>query len=280
MLTDPHFIARDAIVRVADPKFGELAMQNVVPKLSATPGSIRWTGPALGQHNDEVYGDLLGLSEDERARLTADGCRSSDRGDASARGSDPARRRSSSSSTWSRPTSATGRSPTRTAGSRPPAPARPGSSPRPARRRCPSSSPRSSSPAVARTPAGSRSRCRAWWRSRRARPGRRSRTSPPPSRASWSSASSTRRRSSAPRSPSSLRARGIDTTYVVGFSTSGCVRASALDALQHGFRPLVVADACGDRDAATHDQNLFDLDAKYADVISEAEALIQLGATP
>lgn len=75
-----------------------------------------------------------------------------------------------------------------------------------------------------------------------------------------------------------LRQRGIDTTYVVGFSTSGCVRASALDALQHGFRPLVVAEACGDRDAATHDQNLFDLDAKYADVISETEALNQLGA--
>ena len=73
MLTDPHFIARDAIVRVADPKFGELAMQNVVPKLSATPGSIRWTGPELGQHNDEVYGELLGLSDDERAKLSADG---------------------------------------------------------------------------------------------------------------------------------------------------------------------------------------------------------------
>jgi len=73
MLTDPHFIARDAIVRVPDPKFGELAMQNVVPKLSATPGSIRWTGPELGQHNDEVYGDLLGLSDDERAKLAADG---------------------------------------------------------------------------------------------------------------------------------------------------------------------------------------------------------------
>lgn len=71
----------------------------------------------------------------------------------------------------------------------------------------------------------------------------------------------------------SLREMGVDTTYVVGFSTSGCVRATALDALQHGFRPLVVADACGDRDAATHEQNLFDLDAKYADVISESDAL-------
>ena len=77
-----------------------------------------------------------------------------------------------------------------------------------------------------------------------------------------------------------MRARGIDTTYVVGFSTSGCVRASALDALQHGFRPLVVAEACGDRDAATHDQNLFDLDAKYADVISEAEVTHEPRSTP
>ncbi len=73
MLSDPHFIAREAIVRVADPKFGDLAMQNVVPKLSATPGSIRWTGPELGQHNDEVYGELLGLSADARARLASAG---------------------------------------------------------------------------------------------------------------------------------------------------------------------------------------------------------------
>ncbi len=74
---------------------------------------------------------------------------------------------------------------------------------------------------------------------------------------------------------STLRAQGIDTTYVLGFSTSGCVRATALDALQHGFRPLVIAEACGDREERTHEQNLFDLDAKYADVISEAEALAQ-----
>ncbi len=69
MLTDPHFEAREAIVRVPDESFGSLAMQNVVPKLSATPGSIRWTGPELGQHNGDVYGDLLGLSEEERAAL-------------------------------------------------------------------------------------------------------------------------------------------------------------------------------------------------------------------
>ena len=74
------------------------------------------------------------------------------------------------------------------------------------------------------------------------------------------------------------RAAAIDTDVVLGFSTSGCVRATALDALQHGFRPMVVADACGDRDATTQEQNLFDLDAKYADVISEADAIAQLTA--
>lgn len=82
---------------------------------------------------------------------------------------------------------------------------------------------------------------------------------------------------------STLRAMGVDTTYVLGFSTSGCVRATALDALQHGFRPLVVAEACGDREATVHDANLFDLDTKYADVISEADALAHFadqGATP
>ncbi|MEQ6903588.1 isochorismatase family protein [Nocardioides sp. YIM 152588] len=75
---------------------------------------------------------------------------------------------------------------------------------------------------------------------------------------------------------SSLRARGVDTAVVLGFSTSGCVRATALDALQHGFRPLVVRDACGDREPATHEQNLFDLDAKYADVVTESEILVYL----
>lgn len=69
MLADPHIAAREAIVRVPHPDFGELPMQNVAPRLSADPGSVRWAGPALGQHNDEVYGTLLGLSEAERAQL-------------------------------------------------------------------------------------------------------------------------------------------------------------------------------------------------------------------
>ncbi len=76
----------------------------------------------------------------------------------------------------------------------------------------------------------------------------------------------------------SLTASGIDTLYICGLSTSGCVRASATDAMQHGFRPLVVADACGDREPAIHQANLLDLRAKYADVVELEEALAQLRA--
>ena len=70
-----------------------------------------------------------------------------------------------------------------------------------------------------------------------------------------------------------LRTAGVDTVVVTGFSTSGCVRASALDALQHDFVPLVVRDACGDRDPRPHEAALFDLDQKYADVVGEDEVL-------
>lgn len=69
-----------------------------------------------------------------------------------------------------------------------------------------------------------------------------------------------------------LHAKKIDTLLVTGMSTSGCVRATALDALQHGFAPFVVRDACADRHPAPHESNLFDLQAKYAEVISELEA--------
>jgi maleamate amidohydrolase len=75
-----------------------------------------------------------------------------------------------------------------------------------------------------------------------------------------------------------LTARGVDTTVIAGVSTSGCVRASATDALQHGFRPVVVGDACGDRTAAVHDANLFDLNAKYADVTTVESAVAQFAA--
>jgi len=65
MLADPHFAAREAIVRVPHPDLGEFPMQNVVPKLSATPGSVRSVGPELGAHNRAVWCDLLGLASDE-----------------------------------------------------------------------------------------------------------------------------------------------------------------------------------------------------------------------
>lgn len=59
----------------------------------------------------------------------------------------------------------------------------------------------------------------------------------------------------------------IDTLIITGFSTSGCVRASALDAMQHGFAPFVVSDACADRNDKPHQANLFDLQAKYAEIV-------------
>lgn len=73
MLEDPQFQARDSIVRVHHPEFGEIAMQNVAPKLSATPGAVRHPGPALGEHNDYVWGNLAGRSEGEIAALKARG---------------------------------------------------------------------------------------------------------------------------------------------------------------------------------------------------------------
>jgi len=69
MLADPHFIAREAIVTTMHPQFGELRMQNVAPKLSETPGRIRAPAPELGQHNEEVYLGLLGLTRERYAAL-------------------------------------------------------------------------------------------------------------------------------------------------------------------------------------------------------------------
>lgn len=76
----------------------------------------------------------------------------------------------------------------------------------------------------------------------------------------------------------SLTAAGIDTTIIAGVTTSGCVRATAVDAMQHGFVPIVVADAVGDREPGPHEANLFDLQAKYAEVLSAREVMGTLAA--
>lgn len=73
MLRDPHFKAREAIVEVPHPDFGRLKMQNVAPRLSETPGAIRHAGPALGEHNDYVYGELLKIPPQEQQRLQQGG---------------------------------------------------------------------------------------------------------------------------------------------------------------------------------------------------------------
>ncbi|MBO6505938.1 MAG: isochorismatase family protein [Kordiimonadaceae bacterium] len=77
---------------------------------------------------------------------------------------------------------------------------------------------------------------------------------------------------------STLSALGCDTVVVTGVSTSGCVRASALDTIQNGFIPLVVEDACGDRDEVVHKANMFDLQAKYADLVSTEQVIERLMA--
>jgi maleamate amidohydrolase len=73
-----------------------------------------------------------------------------------------------------------------------------------------------------------------------------------------------------------LAAAGCDSVIVVGASTSGCVRATAVDALQHGYRTVVPREAVGDRNAAAHEANLYDIDAKYGDVVPLEEALAHL----
>ncbi len=79
---------------------------------------------------------------------------------------------------------------------------------------------------------------------------------------------------------STLTAMQIDTVLIAGLSTSGCIRASAVDCVQHGFIPVVVREAVGDRAPGPHEANLFDLQAKYAEVVSLAQThtyLLQLG---
>lgn len=72
---------------------------------------------------------------------------------------------------------------------------------------------------------------------------------------------------------SRLNSLRVDTLIIAGCTTSGCVRATAVDAVQNGFRPIVVQEAVGDRSQPAHEQSLFDLNAKYADVVGVEDAL-------
>jgi maleamate amidohydrolase len=75
-----------------------------------------------------------------------------------------------------------------------------------------------------------------------------------------------------------LTARSIDTLVITGCSTSGCVRATAVDAMQHGFRPIVPRECVGDRHQGPHEANLFDINAKYGDVVALDDVLRRLAS--
>lgn len=75
---------------------------------------------------------------------------------------------------------------------------------------------------------------------------------------------------------STLHAKNVDSVILTGLTTSGCVRASCVDSMSSGFTTTVVREACGDRHEAPHEANLFDMNAKYADVVSEAEIIAYL----
>ena len=70
---DPQYAARENILLAQDPRAGEVAVPNTVPRLTGTPGRVEWLGPPLGAHNAEIYGELLGLSDAEMADLTRRG---------------------------------------------------------------------------------------------------------------------------------------------------------------------------------------------------------------
>ncbi|MDR7482514.1 MAG: CoA transferase [Armatimonadota bacterium] len=73
ILADPHYAAREDVVTVADDELGAIPMPAVIPRFSRTPGQVAFAGPPLGAHNDRVYGDMLGLTREEMARLHAEG---------------------------------------------------------------------------------------------------------------------------------------------------------------------------------------------------------------
>ncbi len=73
IMEDPHFAERDMILKVPTKQFGEIAMQGIVPKMSGTPGQVKWAGAEIGEFNKEIYCDRLGLSAQELEKLKADG---------------------------------------------------------------------------------------------------------------------------------------------------------------------------------------------------------------
>ena len=73
-----------------------------------------------------------------------------------------------------------------------------------------------------------------------------------------------------------LTSLGIDTLIIAGLTTSGCIRATCIDTVSSGFRPIIVREAVGDRDERPHEANLFDMNAKYGDVVSETEVIAYL----
>ena len=75
-----------------------------------------------------------------------------------------------------------------------------------------------------------------------------------------------------------LTYRSVDTLVIAGCTTSGCVRASVIDAISYNFRPMVVADCVGDRALGPHEANLFDIGQKYADVLDASETIRKLQA--
>ena len=73
MLHDPHFRAREMVINVEDPEIGPMPMPGVFPKLLGTPGRVKWTGPGMGEHNEEVFKSIVGLSDNEYAQYRARG---------------------------------------------------------------------------------------------------------------------------------------------------------------------------------------------------------------
>lgn len=73
ILADPHFQARELVKNIPDPDFGEVPMQNVTPRMSKTPLDIRWTGPPLGAHTDEILSSWIGIGPDRAGELRSEG---------------------------------------------------------------------------------------------------------------------------------------------------------------------------------------------------------------